>query len=310
MRTINDKLIIGEKYSKRDLSEFLENENIAKVQEGIYNLNPNESLFFVDLEKKGKEDRFHFEDYFQGDYFHWDSQTTQHIGVPKIQEIINGVRTPHLFIRITPKIKNKTQPFIYCGRLNYIDYVEGTYKPVHLIFHNIDYLADSENSDLNQIYSWSPHKIGGESKFNFIESTATSSHLRARLTKPSKTERVTKVIQRVGQEYHRQQMIKRWGGKCPVTGCSILPILKSSHIVPWSESNNDERLDVNNGILLSPDVDALFDRHLLSFEDNGSMILSSKVTESEVLALGIDTTVKIPIKEGMKSYLKRHRERL
>ena len=95
-----------------------------------------------------------------------------------------------------------------------------------------------------------------------------------------------------------------------MTGCSILPILKSSHIVPWSESNNDERLDVNNGILLSPDVDALFDRHLLSFEDNGSMILSSKVTESEVLALGIDTTVKIPSKEGMKSYLKRHRERL
>ena len=163
---------------------------------------------------------------------------------------------------------------------------------------------------MNQIYSWSPHEIGGESKFNFIESPAISNHLRARLNKPSKTERVTKVTQRVGQEYHRQQMIKRWEGKCPVTGCSLLTILKSSHIVPWSESNNDERLDVNNGILLSPDVDALFDRHLLSFEDDGSMILSGKVTESEVLALGIDTTVKIPIKEGMKSYLKRHRERL
>ena len=310
MRTINDKLIIGEKYSKRDLSEILENSNIATVREGIRHLNSSETLFFVDLDKKGKEDRFHFDDYFQGDYFHWDSQPAQHLGTPKIQEIVNGVRTPHLFIRITPKIKSKTQPFIYCGRLNYIDYVEGTYKPVHLIFHNVDYQESNENNDLNQVYSWKPQKIGGESRFNFIESTATTVHLRARLTKPSETERVAKVTQRVGQEYHRQQMIKTWEGKCPVTGCSILTILKSSHIVPWSESSNDERLDVNNGILLSPNVDALFDRHLLSFEDDGSMILSGKVTESEVLALGIDTTIKIPIKEGMKSYLKRHRERL
>ena len=305
-----NNLIIGHKYSKKDLSEILDNENIAKVREGIYNLSITESLFFVDLEKQGKEDRFHFDDYFEGDYFHWDSQTTQHLNTPKIQEIVKGIRTPHLFIRITPKIKSQTQPFIYCGRLNYIDYVEGTSKPVHLIFHNIDYQAETQNDDLVRVYKWRPSEIGGESRFNFTQSSGTKKHLSARLKKPSITERSGNVVQRVGQEYHRQQMIKRWGGKCPVTGCSILAILKSSHIVPWSESNNEERLDVNNGILLSPDVDALFDRHLISFEDDGSIILSSKVTEKDLLALGIDTSVKITIKEGMKSYLKRHRERL
>jgi len=305
-----NNLIIGHKYSKKDLSEILDNENISKVREGIYNLSLTESLFFVDLEKQGKEDRFHFDDYFEGDYFHWDSQTTQHLNTPKIQEIVKGIRTPHLFIRITPKIKSQTQPFIYCGRLNYIDYVEGTNKPVHLIFYNIDYQAETQNDDLVRVYKWRPSEIGGESRFNFTQSSGTKKHLSARLKKPSITERSGNVVQRVGQEYHRQQMIKRWGGKCPVTGCSILAILKSSHIVPWSESNNEERLDVNNGILLSPDVDALFDRHLISFEDDGSIILSSKVTEKDLLALGIDTSVKITIKEGMKSYLKRHRERL
>ena len=305
-----NQLKIGEKYSKRDLSEVLYNENIAKVREGIYNLSSTESLFFVDLEKQGKEDRFHFDDYFEGDYFQWDSQTTQHLNTPKIQEIVKGIRTPHLFIRITPKIKSQTQPFIYCGRLIYIDYVEGTSKPVHLIFHNIDYQAETENDDLRRIYKWRPSEIGGESRFNFTQSSGTKNHLSARLKKPSITERSGSVVQRVGQEYHRQEMIKRWEGKCPVTGCSILAILKSSHIVPWSESNNEERLDVNNGILLSPNVDALFDRHLISFEDDGSIMLSSKITEKDLLALGIDTSVKIPIKEGMKSYLKRHRERL
>ena len=54
-----NKLIVGEKYSKKDLSSLLEEPNISLVREGIYNLkNSNSSLFFVDLEKKGKETRF------------------------------------------------------------------------------------------------------------------------------------------------------------------------------------------------------------------------------------------------------------
>tara|TARA_B100000767_G_C19588041_1_gene460195 strand:- start:113 stop:661 length:549 start_codon:yes stop_codon:yes gene_type:complete len=124
-----NSLVIGNKYSKKDLSEIFDNPNISKIREGIYNVSQSESFFFVDFEKKGKEERFHFDDFFEGDYFHWDSQTTQHINTPKIQEIVHGERTPHLMIRITPKIKNVTQPFVYCGRLKYVEYEEGTSKP-------------------------------------------------------------------------------------------------------------------------------------------------------------------------------------
>ena len=49
--------------------------------------NSNSYLLFVDLEKTEKPGRFHFDDFFQEDYFHWDSQTTQHIGSPKIKGI-------------------------------------------------------------------------------------------------------------------------------------------------------------------------------------------------------------------------------
>jgi hypothetical protein len=134
-------LKVGNRYSKKDLSEIFDNQNISIVREGIYNLNELDSFFFVDLEKLGKEDRFHFDDYFEGDFFHWDSQTTQHILTPKIQEIVQGIRTPYLFVRVSPKHKNTTQPFIYCGRLKFVDYVEGTSKPVHIIFQNIDALC-------------------------------------------------------------------------------------------------------------------------------------------------------------------------
>ena len=155
------KLTVGEKYSKKDLSTLLNQPNISLVREGICHLkNSNSSLFFVDLEKKGKETRFHFNDFFEGNYFHWDSQTTQHIDTPKIQEIVKGDLIPHLFVRISQKIKSVTQPFTYCGRLTYLSYEEGTSKPVHMHYLNIDYDAYTQNEDLIGIYSWKPSSVG------------------------------------------------------------------------------------------------------------------------------------------------------
>ena len=61
-------------------------------------------------------------------------------------------------IRITPKIKNITQPFVYCGRLKYFEYEEGTSKPVHIVFQNIDFQDDTDNEELLEIYSWKPKK--------------------------------------------------------------------------------------------------------------------------------------------------------
>ena len=305
-----NSLILGNKYSKKDLSEIFDNPNISIVREGIYNVSNSESFFFVDLEKKGKEDRFHFDDYFEGDFFHWDSQTTQHIDTPKIQEIVKGLRTPHLFIRVTPKVKNTTQPFIYCGRLKYVEYIEGTSKPVHLIFQNIDYQDDTENKDLLDVYFWKPDKIGGASQFKITNRETVSEDRKRKLKKPNITERSGLVTSRVGQGYYRQQIIEKWEGKCPVTQSELLKILISSHIVPWSECNDKERLDVENGILLSPNVDSLFDKHLISFSDNGQMIISERLSSEELKKLGIPVGITIKVTEGMKKYLQRHRERL
>ena len=94
-----------------------------------------------------------------------------------------------------------------------------------------------------------------------------------------------------------------------MTGCEVLSILISSHILPWSECNDDERLDVENGILLSPNVDSLFDKHLISFTNSGEMVLSRRITEQQLNKLGIPTKVVIPVSEGMKKYLEKHRQK-
>ncbi|MEE2995685.1 MAG: DUF3427 domain-containing protein, partial [Pseudomonadota bacterium] len=213
-----DVLDLGQKYSKRDLADLLDQPTLSKVREGVYNCTNSASyLLFVDLEKKDKEERFHFDDFYEEDFFHWDSQTTQHINSPKIQDIINGVLTPHLFVRLTQKIRNVTQPFIYCGRLTYLTHEDQTSKPVHIVFHSIDYDDFTENEDLVEIYLWRPSKVGKTTKSKISKKGEISSNRRGNYRRPNITERQGLITSRVGQGYYRQQIIEKWGGRYPIS---------------------------------------------------------------------------------------------
>ena len=74
----------------------------------------------------------------------------------KIQEIVNKEVEVHLFCREYPKIKSKTQPFIYCGILDYLEYDNKTSKPVHIIFESLDY-DDQSSLDHLLIETDSPY---------------------------------------------------------------------------------------------------------------------------------------------------------
>ena len=128
--------------------------------------------------------------------------------------------------------------------------------------------------------------------------------------KPNTTERKGLVTSRVGQGYYRREILQRFEGRCAVTGADSEELLIASHIVPWRDSDEFERLDVNNGILLSPVYDALFDRHLISFGDDGRILISSSVSGDLLASLGITGSESIDIFDGMKAYLRRHRENL
>jgi len=262
---IHKTVQLGKKYSKKELSEIFDEINISRVREGIYNLNENNTFFFVDLEKEGKEKKFHFNDFFDGEYFHWDSQSTQHLNSPKIQEIIKGTRVPHLFARIRQKVKSKSQPFVYCGRLKYIEFEKNTSKPIHMIYLSVDYDNFTENQDLIEIYLWRPERTGKTTTSKISKRSEVTNERKSKYKKPNSTERKGLVTSRVGQGYYRQQLLDKWGGRCPITNCDIKEILISSHIVRWAESNDEERLDIDNGILLSPNIDSLFDKYLVLF---------------------------------------------
>ena len=127
---------------------------------------------------------------------------------------------------------------------------------------------------------------------------------------PNETERKGLVTSRVGQGAYRKRIIHRWEYKCAVTGFDKLNVLIASHIVPWADSTDNERLDVHNGILLSPNYDALFDKHLVTFENNGKIILSNAIETQAFHKIGVTGQERIQsLSASNHDYLEKHRIR-
>ena len=129
------------------------------------------------------------------------------------------------------------------------------------------------------------------------------------LNLPTVTERAGLVTSRVGQGAYRKRIIHRWEYKCAVTNFNKLDILIASHIVPWSKATDYERLDVNNGLLLSPTYDALFDKHLITFDNKGKIQLSDKIETSAYQKIGVTGKEKInDLSMYNVQYLDRHNQ--
>ena len=117
------------------------------------------------------------------------------------------------------------------------------------------------------------------------------------------------VRQRVGQDRYRQAMLDYWGGACAVTGLTLAPALRASHAKPWADCTTDaERLDVFNGFLLSANLDALFDKFLISFTDEGALLVSAELSVTERSLLGLDAPLTLRwVAPGHLPYLAFHR---
>jgi hypothetical protein len=117
------------------------------------------------------------------------------------------------------------------------------------------------------------------------------------------------VRQRVGQDRYRQAMLNYWGGACAVTGLTLAPALRASHAKPWVDCSTDaERLDVFNGLLLSANLDALFDKFLISFADDGTLLVGPHLTVADRQLLGLESGLKLRwTAPGHRPYLAFHR---
>lgn len=132
---------------------------------------------------------------------------------------------------------------------------------------------------------------------------------RAKLRLPESTEAERLIVQRVGQELFRDALMDYWQSRCCVTGLAIPALLRASHIKPWAKCDGDnERLDVFNGLLLAPHVDALFDGGWISFSDDGTLLISDALAPSARVLLGVSVDWSIrDLKPAHVAYLAFHR---
>ena len=126
-------------------------------------------------------------------------------------------------------------------------------------------------------------------------------------TDPEKrTEIETLIKARQGQGRFRQKLLELYPN-CPLTGLDVRSLLIASHIKPWSKCNNEERLDPFNGLMLAPNIDALFDSGLITFETDGTIKISPKIDLKNQKRLGISPDMKLKIRPKSKKYFEYHR---
>ena len=108
----------------------------------------------------------------------------------------------------------------------------------------------------------------------------------------TETEKSSLIKSRIGQGAFGQKLVSYWNG-CAVTGFKDTNLFVASHIKPWCASNNAERLDLFNGLLLAPKLDKAFDAGLITFDAEGHIKVSPLFSEPEKLGITLEMGVEL-----------------
>lgn len=123
------------------------------------------------------------------------------------------------------------------------------------------------------------------------------------------TDRLAIIRARSGQGIFKER-VSRIERRCRITGVENPVHLVASHCKPWRDSNNEERLNGENGLLLTPSIDHLFDRGFIGFENNGILIVSPVAHRPSLNRMGVETERVVRVGNftaGQKEFLDFHR---
>lgn len=218
----------------------------------------NVTLLLVTLEK----DDGGYDDRFEGEQFHWQSQYRQNRKSKALVDIKNGSVPALLFVRIWAKGGKTAEPFHYLGEVSLAS-MEGD-QPVDCVFDVKESLQDRSDS-INQILRWRPLQPTdelGAALFQAREMAEQEAEVHNGEDRRDKELRA--IFVRRGQRAFRRKLLKAYGKTCAVTGCKITELLEAAHISPY---RGDHTNKVSNGLLLRADIHTLFDLGLLWIDE-------------------------------------------
>ncbi len=114
---------------------------------------------------------------------------------------------------------------------------------------------------------------------------------------------------RIGQSEYREYLIEKYGGKCLMCSVNTNDVLIASHIKEFSQCMGEEQYDINNGLLLCANHDKLFDRHLISFDVHGYIMISDSLSNIDINNLNIDRDFCIDTSLYDEKYMEHHRNK-
>ena len=171
---------------------------------------------------------------------------------------------------------------VYTSKKSLSDFRAGLNK--FLAFVNSDYHKRMEDSILTE-----------------IKAVENDNNIKA-------TEKDSIVKSRIGQGIFRNELIEYWHG-CAISQCPFTWMLIASHIKPWRDADNQERLDTYNGLLLLPNYDKLFDIGYISFTQTGKIMYSRLLDKFDREAIGLTSDLHLVKLENQHlKYLKYHNE--
>ncbi len=268
-------LEIGRRYDRPELAHIWGFAGHQAISRGV--VTPKERreiiLFVTRLKQLSMRQ---YEDSLSADTLYWEGED----GHGNDQRIIGASDAGdqiYLFYRLVHH-----SPFEYKGRVELISFDQNTDKPSEFVFRLL--VDQTPGGDIER----------AKKELDALKPTERKALAKARL----------------GQGRFRRDLFSMWKG-CAVTGVRVPEVLRASHIKPWRHSDNRERLDPYNGLLLLPQYDALFDKGLVGFEEDGSILMSRAMQHQDLELVGISPKSKLRfVAAGHQPYLAYHRDRV
>lgn len=268
-------LVFGQCYERPFLAKLWGYQSFHALSKGV--VTPTNTKFIILFVTKDKQQALpQYNDYIDGNLLFWEGED-KHSSDKRIANANINNDEIHLFYRHTHHT-----PFIYFGRITPTDYQFKKDVPSEFIFK------------INALYS-------DIDVFKEVREHANE------YTILDKTEQEQILVSRLGQGNFRRNVIQLWGS-CSVTGLENISLLRASHIKPWRDSDNQERLTPFNGLLLIPDYDFLFDRGYITFKDNGKVAISNRLDPSAQKVFDVNENICLrKVFPKNKDYLDYHR---
>jgi len=285
MSRFTDPLEIGKGYDRKVLTQFWGLAGFQAISRGVFTPKGEGQMFlFVTRERLGWMTPYN--NFLDGDLLFWDGEKG-HGSDDRIATASRNGEEIHLFYR-----DDRLKPFTYYGKAVMIKCNRFTDRPSEFVFKvvaNSGYFIQAEAMHLAE--EPADYAVISEAGMNSIDRAVT---IKSR---------------GIAQRLFRGNLLRLWQGSCAVTSVQEPRVLRSSHIKPWANSNVQEKVDHFNGLLLVPNLDALFNEGLISFRDDGQILVSSDWRADDKRRMRIMPDLHLrTVHPESKPYLEYHRD--